>query len=182
MLDEIVDVFTTVPAGVVLDATLGAGGHTEAILDAGDRPLGRSASTATATALAAATARLERFGDRFHPVHARFDDLRQIMDTDQIPRPDLDDGLSGALFDLGVSSPQLDRGDRGFSYRQDGPLDMRMDQDAAVVGVRRRQRLRRRRADPRHPATSATSASPPASPGRSSPPARSSRRSSWRRS
>ncbi len=129
MLDEIVDVFTTVPPGVLLDATLGGGGHTEAILTR--RPdLSVVGIDRDRTALAAATARLERFGDRFHPVHARFDDLRQIMDTDQIPRPALDDGLSGALFDLGVSSPQLDRGDRGFSYREDGPLDMRMDQDA----------------------------------------------------
>ena len=129
MLEEIVDVFTTVPPGVLLDATLGGGGHTEAILSR--RPdLSVIGIDRDRTALAAATARLERFGDRFHPVHARFDDLRQIMDTDQIPRPALDDGLSGALFDLGVSSPQLDRGDRGFSYREDGPLDMRMDQDA----------------------------------------------------
>jgi 16S rRNA (cytosine1402-N4)-methyltransferase len=129
MLDEIVDVFTTVPPGVMLDATVGGGGHTEAIL-ARRADLAVIGIDRDRSALAAATARLERFGDRFHPFHARFDDLRQLMDTDEIPRPALDDGLSGALFDLGVSSPQLDRGDRGFSYREDGPLDMRMDQDA----------------------------------------------------
>jgi 16S rRNA (cytosine1402-N4)-methyltransferase len=143
MLDEIVEVFSTVPAGVVVDATLGAGGHTEAILDR------RADLTVVGIdrdeqALTAAAARLHRFGERFRPVHARFDDLPEIMHTDQIPRPALDpersdtwladavgaDGISGALFDLGVSSPQLDQGERGFSYRQDGPLDMRMDQRA----------------------------------------------------
>ncbi|MET0144304.1 MAG: 16S rRNA (cytosine(1402)-N(4))-methyltransferase RsmH [Ilumatobacteraceae bacterium] len=144
MLDEIVAVFATVPAGVVLDATLGAGGHTEAILTS--RPdLSVIGIDRDEEALAAATSRLAPFGDRFRAVHARFDDLHLIMSTDQIPRPTIDpeleraieadpgagpDGpprLSGALFDLGVSSPQLDRAERGFSYRQDGPLDMRMD-------------------------------------------------------
>jgi 16S rRNA (cytosine1402-N4)-methyltransferase len=136
MLDEIVELFQAVPAGVVLDATLGGGGHTEALLDsrADLMVLGIDRDPA---ALAAATSRLERFGGRFRAVHARFDDLHELMPTDQIPRPTteqideidaaLRDGLSGALFDLGVSSPQLDRPERGFSYRHDGPLDMRMD-------------------------------------------------------
>ena len=136
MVDEIVAAFGSVPGGVVLDATLGGGGHTEALLDSRDdlMVLGIDRDPA---ALAAATARLERFGSRFRAVHARFDDLHQLMPTDQIPRPtreqldDIDaalrDGLSGALFDLGVSSPQLDRPERGFSFRNDGPLDMRMD-------------------------------------------------------
>jgi 16S rRNA (cytosine1402-N4)-methyltransferase len=122
MLDEIVDVFATVPAGVILDATLGGGGHSEALLES--RPdLSIIGVDRDPEALAAATSRLERFLDRFRAVHARFDEIDRIMTTDQLPRPD----LSGALFDLGVSSPQLDRADRGFSYRQDGPLDMRMD-------------------------------------------------------
>lgn len=129
MVDEIVAVFTSVPAGVVLDATLGAGGHSEALLDSRE-DLSVIGVDRDLEALRAATVRLRRFGDRFHPVHARFDDLHHIMDTDQIPRPAVDDGLSGALFDLGVSSPQLDRAERGFSYRLDGPLDMRMDQSA----------------------------------------------------
>jgi 16S rRNA (cytosine1402-N4)-methyltransferase len=136
MVDEIVDVFRTVPPGVVLDATLGGGGHTEALLDSRDDLMVIGIDRDPA-ALTAATARLARFGDRFRAVHARFDDLHQLMPTDQIPRPTheqideidaaLRDGLSGVLFDLGVSSPQLDRPERGFSFRNDGPLDMRMD-------------------------------------------------------
>ena len=142
MLDEIVEVFATVPAGVVLDATLGGGGHSEALLEHRDdlMVLGIDRDPA---ALAAATARLRRFGPRVRAVHARFDDLDQLMPTDQIQRPSLEElaasdidaafdahlreGLSGALFDLGVSSPQLDLPERGFSFRNAGPLDMRMD-------------------------------------------------------
>jgi 16S rRNA (cytosine1402-N4)-methyltransferase len=124
MRDEIVDTFASVPPGYVLDATLGAGGHSEAILDSRDdlRILGLDRDPA---ALAAATARLLRFGDRVRTHRCRFDDLDQAMEAHAI------DELSGALFDLGVSSPQLDDADRGFSYRSEGPLDMRMDTDAA---------------------------------------------------
>jgi 16S rRNA (cytosine1402-N4)-methyltransferase len=123
LLDEIVAVFGPVPAGVVVDATVGGGGHSEGILEA--RPdvqvLGLDRDPA---ALAAATERLARFGDRFSTHRCRFDDLRGAMAAFDLRR------LSGALFDLGVSSPQLDRAERGFSYRHDGPLDMRMDPDA----------------------------------------------------
>jgi 16S rRNA (cytosine1402-N4)-methyltransferase len=140
MLDEIVRVFATVPPGVVVDATLGGGGHSEALLSSRD-DLMVIGIDRDPTAVAAASERLARFGNRFRAVHARFDDLHELMPTDQIPRPSADqldeidaalaDGLSGALFDLGVSSPQLDRAERGFSYRQPGPLDMRMDPTAA---------------------------------------------------
>ncbi len=123
MRDEIVDTFRDVPSGVVLDATLGGGGHSEAILDSRDdlRILGLDRDP---DALAAARARLERFGARVMTHRCRFDELDAAMDAHRV------DGLTGALFDLGVSSPQLDRAERGFSYRQDGPLDMRMDTDA----------------------------------------------------
>jgi 16S rRNA (cytosine1402-N4)-methyltransferase len=120
---EIVAVFDPVPAGVVLDATLGAGGHSEAILQRRSdlQILGIDQDPA---ALAAAAERLKGFGDRVMTYRCRFDDLRGAMAAHEISH------LSGALFDLGVSSPQLDRPERGFSFRNDGPLDMRMDTDA----------------------------------------------------
>jgi 16S rRNA (cytosine1402-N4)-methyltransferase len=123
MRDEIVATFAPVPPGVVLDATLGGGGHSEALLDS--RPdikvLGIDRDP---VAIAAAGERLERFGDRAMTFRGRFDELATAMSTHSVTE------LSGALFDLGVSSPQLDVADRGFSYRNDGPLDMRMDTDA----------------------------------------------------
>ncbi len=124
MKDEIVGTFGSVPSGVVLDATLGGGGHAEALLDSRDdlRVLGLDRDP---SALDAATARLDRFGDRVMTHRCRFDELDAAMHAHSI------EALSGALFDLGVSSPQLDRAERGFSYRNDGPLDMRMDSDAA---------------------------------------------------
>ncbi len=120
MKAEIVETFRSVPAGVIVDATLGGGGHSEAILDSRD-DVSILGLDRDADALAAATSRLGRFGDRLMTHHCRFDDLDKAMATHSI------DELSGALFDLGVSSPQLDRAERGFSYRNDGPLDMRMD-------------------------------------------------------
>jgi len=120
MVDEIVAVFATVPPGTVLDATLGGGGHAAAILD--EYPaLSVLGIDRDEHALAAAGQRLARFGDRVTTAHSRFDGIRDVMREHDV------DALSGALFDLGVSSPQLDRAERGFSYRNDGPLDMRMD-------------------------------------------------------
>ena len=120
MVDEIVELLGEVPRGLYVDATLGGGGHTEAILEsrADLRVLGIDRDH---TALKAAGARLERFGERFASAHARFDALREVMDDHEVAE------LSGALFDLGVSSHQLDTADRGFSYRHEGPVDMRMD-------------------------------------------------------
>jgi 16S rRNA (cytosine1402-N4)-methyltransferase len=123
MRDEIVDTFSTVPTGVVLDATLGGGGHAEAILDS-RRDLRLLGLDRDPDALHAATERLDRFGDRVMTHRCRFDELDTALHAHSI------DALSGALFDLGVSSPQLDRAERGFSYRNEGPLDMRMDSDA----------------------------------------------------
>jgi 16S rRNA (cytosine1402-N4)-methyltransferase len=122
MRDEIIAAFATVPAGTIVDATLGGGGHAAAILASRDdlSVLGVDRDQA---ALAAAAAHLAPFGDRVAFSHRRFDQLDQVYEAEAAP-------ISGVLFDLGVSSPQLDRAERGFSYQHEGPLDMRMDATA----------------------------------------------------
>ncbi len=128
MLTEVVETISTLPPGVFLDATLGGAGHAAAILEAhpGLRLLGIDRDP---QAIAAATARLAPFEDRAELVRARFDELDVVCSERAI------DELSGFLFDLGVSSPQLDRADRGFSFRNDGPLDMRMDPDSPLTAA-----------------------------------------------
>jgi len=106
----------------MVDATIGGGGHARAVLEAhpGLRLVGIDRDR---TALAAAREALDGFGDRIIALrHGRFVDLQAIMSELSVSE------VSGVLFDLGVSSPQLDTPERGFSYRHDGPLDMRMDQ------------------------------------------------------
>jgi len=120
MVDEVVALFGAVPAGLIVDATLGGAGHAAAILDS--RPdLRLLGIDRDADALVVARNRLERFGDRASFHHGRFDELADAVHSLG------EEGVTGVLFDLGVSSPQLDRADRGFSYRHDAPLDMRMD-------------------------------------------------------
>jgi len=123
LLERTVELFAPVPAGWVVDATLGGAGHAKAILDAHPH-LSVLGLDQDHTAIAAATAALAPYGERARVVHLRFDRLAEaIADLDDVdPR-----GVSGVLFDLGVSSPQLDRAERGFSFRHSGPLDMRMD-------------------------------------------------------
>lgn len=121
LLDAVVELFSSCPPGAIVDATLGGGGHAAALSD-GSRPI--IGIDRDPQALAAAAARPD-LRDHLTTVHARFDDgLRLIGAT----RADDDPPLVGVLFDLGVSSPQFDVADRGFSYRSDAPLDMRMDQ------------------------------------------------------
>lgn len=127
--DEVVAALAPVPPGWVVDGTVGGAGHATALLEAHPHlsVLGLDRDPA---AVAAATARLAPFGDRALVVQARFDRLHDAMRTLRRSRPTEPEeitGLSGVVLDLGVSSPQLDRGARGFSYRQGGPLDMRMD-------------------------------------------------------
>lgn len=108
------------PDAVCVDATLGMGGHAEALLEA--HPQVRLVGIdRDPEALALAGERLGRFGDRVHLVHAVFDVIGEALDELGI------DEVHGVLFDLGVSSLHLDEADRGFAYRMDAPLDMRMD-------------------------------------------------------
>ncbi len=108
------------PGSVLVDCTLGMGGHTEAVLEQlpSARVIGIDRDP---QALALAGARLARFGDRFTPVHAVYDEITEVVDAHA------GGAVQGVLMDLGVSSLQLDETDRGFAYAQDAPLDMRMD-------------------------------------------------------
>ena len=127
LLERTVELFAPVPAGWIVDATLGGAGHAGAILAAHPhvKVLGLDQDD---TAVAAATEALAPYGTRARIAHVRFDHLAEAV----ADLPDLDPrGVSGVLFDLGVSSPQLDRAERGFSFRHDGPLDMRMDRRQA---------------------------------------------------
>ncbi|WP_037907384.1 16S rRNA (cytosine(1402)-N(4))-methyltransferase RsmH [Actinacidiphila yeochonensis] len=112
-------------APVVVDATLGLGGHSEALLRTfpACRLIGLDRDPA---ALKLAGERLTPFGDRATLVHAVYDEMPQVLERLGVP------SVQGVLFDLGVSSMQLDEADRGFAYAHDAPLDMRMDQTTGI--------------------------------------------------
>src|SRR6202165_5596510 len=113
------------PDGFYVDATVGLGGHAVEIvrrLGAGGQFLGLDRDAA---ALEIARVRLAEFGDKVTLVHANFSQIGEVFAERGLPPAD------GVLADLGVSSMQLDTGERGFSFRERGPLDMRMDQSAA---------------------------------------------------
>ena len=123
LLEECIQQLKIRPDGVYLDGTLGLGGHSAAIAEKLDQ--GKLiAIDRDSTAIERAGERLRAFSDRVILVHGSFSELDEILDRLEIPAVD------GMLFDLGVSSPQLDEAERGFSYRLDAPLDMRMDRSA----------------------------------------------------
>ncbi|MEU8531297.1 MULTISPECIES: 16S rRNA (cytosine(1402)-N(4))-methyltransferase RsmH [Streptomyces] len=113
------------PGAVVVDCTLGLGGHSEELLR--QFPEVRLiALDRDKEALRLSGERLAPYGERATLVHAVYDELPEVLDRLGVPRVD------GVLFDLGVSSMQLDEADRGFAYAQDAPLDMRMDQTTGI--------------------------------------------------
>ncbi len=117
LLDETLELINAAYGGEFIDATLGLGGHTEAILAANDSTtvIGIDQDR---EALRRAGERLARFGDRFTAVHSNFAEIATVADGRK---------FDGIIADLGVSSMQLDDETRGFSFREDAPLDMRMD-------------------------------------------------------
>ncbi|MGH8987078.1 MAG: 16S rRNA (cytosine(1402)-N(4))-methyltransferase RsmH [Acidimicrobiales bacterium] len=134
MVDEVVALFGPVPAGVVVDGTAGGAGHAEALLDA-HAHLGVLALDRDTDAAAASVQRLARFGSRAVVRHTTFDRMEEVFDEEASrpgswPQWAAGPAVSGVLLDLGLSSPQLDRPERGFSYRMSGPVDMRMDTTA----------------------------------------------------
>ena len=125
LLDECLEALSIRPDGVYLDGTLGRAGHSLEILRrlTTGRLIGIDRDM---TAIEAAKERLAAFGDRVTLVHSNFSELGDVLRELDVS------GVDGMLFDLGVSSPQLDEAQRGFSYMQDAPLDMRMDATAAL--------------------------------------------------
>ncbi|WP_242339141.1 MULTISPECIES: 16S rRNA (cytosine(1402)-N(4))-methyltransferase RsmH [Anaeromyxobacter] len=117
---EIVEILRPEPGKLLLDGTLGGGGHSELLLERGARVIGLDKDP---RALAAATARLARWGEAFRAVRADFRDAKNVLSALGLA------GVDGALVDLGVSSPQLDQAERGFSFSRPGPLDMRMGEE-----------------------------------------------------
>jgi len=142
MLRETVDLLAPSSGATLVDATLGPGGHAESLLEVVG-PDGRLIGIdRDGRALDLARRRLARFGDAFVPIRGNHTDLLRLLREASVF------AVNGVLFDLGVSSLQLDDPERGFSFRADGPLDMRMDPDsgptaAEIVATASEEELRR---------------------------------------
>jgi 16S rRNA (cytosine1402-N4)-methyltransferase len=135
MLDRIIDLLAPALAhgtperpAVLIDGTTGHGGHTEGVLQRlpGVRVIGIDRDT---SALALAGSRLASFGDRWTGVHAVYDEIPEVLEGQGL------DHVDAVLFDLGVSSMQLDQRERGFAYAEDAPLDMRMDATRGITAA-----------------------------------------------
>ena len=128
LLDECIEALSIRPDGIYVDGTLGGAGHSFEIVKrlTTGRLIGIDRDR---VALTAAEERLQPYLDRVTLVHANFSEIRSILNNLSIP------GADGMLFDLGVSSPQLDDAERGFSYMADAPLDMRMNRDDPLTAA-----------------------------------------------
>ncbi|MDM5454561.1 16S rRNA (cytosine(1402)-N(4))-methyltransferase RsmH [Peribacillus simplex] len=126
LLKETVDGLNIKPDGIYVDCTLGGAGHSEYLLSQLSDNGRLYAFDQDETAIRNAKEKLERFGERIVLVPNNFKYLKEELNARGIEKVD------GILYDLGVSSPQLDTPERGFSYNHDAPLDMRMDQSAAI--------------------------------------------------
>jgi len=128
LMEEVLGVLAPRAGETFVDCTLGGGGHTEALLEAGARVIGLDQDP-DALDFTTKEKRLHRFGARFQPVRANFDRLGPVLDELGVPQVD------GVLVDLGVSSWQLDTPGRGFSFQREGPLDMRMDPQGPLTAA-----------------------------------------------
>ena len=127
MVSEVLALLEPARGGIFVDGTLGGGGHAEAVLSAMPETGRLFGIDRDDEALKAAGARLSRFGDRFTAIKGNFFDMKSLLKDYGVEKVD------GILLDLGVSSHQLDAAERGFSYKAEAPLDMRMDRSAPLT-------------------------------------------------
>jgi 16S rRNA (cytosine1402-N4)-methyltransferase len=127
LLKEVLEVLAPRAGETFVDGTLGGGGHSEALLEAGAQVIGIDQDPEALDF--AKERRLHRYGEKFLPVRANFEDLGTVLDSLHIGEVD------GVLLDLGVSSWQLDTAGRGFSFQREGPLDMRMNPDKGMTAA-----------------------------------------------
>ena len=127
MVSEVLALLEPARGGIFVDGTLGGGGHAEAVLSAMPKTGRLFGIDRDDEALRAAGARLSRFGDRFTAIKGNFFDMKSLLKDRGVEKVD------GILLDLGVSSHQLDAAERGFSYKAEAPLDMRMDRSAPLT-------------------------------------------------
>lgn len=127
LLEECIGALHLRPEGIYVDGTLGRGGHSEEIVKRLSGSGRLICVDRDRQALEEGAARLAPWRDRITFLHGNFGDLAALLDEAEIPAAD------GMLFDLGVSSPQLDDAERGFSYQKDAPLDMRMDREDSLT-------------------------------------------------
>ncbi|MDF2379370.1 MAG: 16S rRNA (cytosine(1402)-N(4))-methyltransferase RsmH [Candidatus Gracilibacteria bacterium] len=120
MLSECLDWMNLSERSVIIDATLGLGGHSKAMLDSVEFTGNIIGLDQDSSHLEFAKKRLVSYGDRFSTRHMNFRGIKELVVSERI-------SYDGILFDLGVASPHLDNAERGFSFQQDGPLDMRMN-------------------------------------------------------
>ncbi len=125
MLREVVEALAPRDGGIYVDGTFGRGGYSRAILEAGETSV--IGIDRDPEAIEAGASLLRRFGKRLRLLHGAFGDMRALLAKENIGAVD------GVTFDLGVSSPQLDDASRGFSFQEDGPLDMRMSREGATA-------------------------------------------------
>ncbi len=124
LVEEVVAFLDPKPGKIIVDGTLGGGGHAQRCLEAGAMVIGIDRDPA---AVAYAKARLADFGDRFLPLESNYAKLQEQLQEIGVQQVD------GILLDLGVSSYQLDTAERGFSFQQEGPLDMRMGKSSQTA-------------------------------------------------